>query len=231
MLFNVHSDLATGEKDFFEMNPGARAIEAFNNLRSRQMFFVCLVADRDNDSPLRTQPERTRRERAVVICGYPMEGTRPDKNARDLINRKVESVEKAIIAYKDIQYDEERAMLDAINAQIQETLDAMGLDKREAARVVKIKTDKATGNTEKIEYVDAKQLSELRMAAIKLGVQLPSLRKSKAELISSIRSTSPAPLDNILTYSSQDVTDDVVGEEGGSTLDSFNEKRFKEQTQ
>src|SRR5690606_28613191 len=119
MLFSVHSDLATGEKDFFELNPGAKAIEEFNKCSSRQMFFVCLVADRDYDSPLRTLPERTRREKAVVIAGYPREGNRPDKNARNLINGKVESVEAAITKYYEIQFDEDKAMLHAINAQIQ----------------------------------------------------------------------------------------------------------------
>jgi hypothetical protein len=229
MLFSFHSDLANGGKDFFVMNPGAQAIEEFNNCTSRQMFFVGLVADRDYDSPLRTLPEKTRRERAVIVSGYPMEGDRPDKNARNLINRKVEAVEKAIFKYREMQYDEDKAMLEAINMQIQETLDAMSLDKREAAKVVKIKTEKKSGDTEKIEFVDAKLLQALRLGATKLGAELPALRAAKKKLQETVNSASP--ISNIITYSSSDLPDEPLSNEGeiGSTLDRFNEERFKKE--
>jgi hypothetical protein len=228
MLFKVHSDLAkTTNKDlFFEMNPGALAIEEFGRCSTRQMFFVCLVADRDYDSPLRTLPERTRRERAVVIAGYPLEGDRPDKNARNLINKNVENVEKAISKYRELQYDEDRAMLDAINTQIQETLDAISSDKQEAAKVTKVSSEKKSGNTEKTEYIDAKLLGILRKDATKLSAELPALRTAKAKLLEALKLSSP--LEDIIVYSSQDMvtTDETV--HSGSTLDIFNEKRFKD---
>lgn len=231
MLFRIHSDIASGKKDFFELNPGARGIEKFNACSSRQMLFVCFVADRDYDSPLRTLPEHQRRTKAALYSGYGMEGDRPDKNARNLINKKIADVEAAITEYREMQWDEERAMLDAINAQIQETLDAMALDKREAARVVKTKTEKKTGNVEKIEYVDSKLLTDLRLGAAKLGKELPQLRATKKQLLESIRIASPVAED-FITYSSQDVSDeDVAATENGelSTIDILNEKRFKQQ--
>jgi hypothetical protein len=231
MLFKVHSDLATGdEKAFFEMNPGALAIEEFNKCTSRQMFFVCLVADRDWDSPYRTLPERTRRERAVLTAGYPMEGNRPDKNARNLINSKVEKVERAITKYKEIQWDEERAMFDAATAQIQEALSAIAADKTALATVVKKKKNKDTGEESVEEYVDVKALAALRLEAVKLSALLPSLRDAKAKLMAGLN-IAPA-LEGITTWSSQDLSGDeddpLEGE--GSTLDAFNEKQKRQKT-
>lgn len=231
MLFNVHSDLATGEKDFFEMNPGARAIKVYNKCSSRQMFFVCLVADRDHDSPYRTLPERTRRERAVVTAGWPMEGTRPDKNARNLISGKVEAVEAAIVQYTEDQYDEDRAMLDAVNAQIQDAIAAMAADKQAIAKVIKITTNKKTGTSTTEEYIDAKTLAILQDKAVNLGTKLPALKKAKADLMQSMRLSSP--LDNVNTYSSQDIdsAEEIdFGDDEGSTLDRQNERLKAQKT-
>lgn len=231
MLFTVHSDLATGEKDFFEMNPGAQAIEEFNKCSSRQMFTVCLIADRDYDSPLRTLPERIRREKAVLIAGYPREGNRPDKNARNIIDGKVKSVESAIQKYQEIQFDEDKAMLFALNAQIQEAMDTMAANKEELAKVVKVTTNKKTGETTKMEYVDAKMLNVLKTTAVNLGAKLPALKDARTKLLENMKIASP--LENITTYSSQDVLasvddDDDLLDGEGSTLDAFNEKQFKQ---
>lgn len=223
MLFKVHSDIAEEDDKFFEMNPGALAIEEFNKCTGRQMFFVCLVADRDHDSPLRTLPERARREKAVVIVGYPMEGNRPDKNARNLINGKVEKVEKAIAKYREIQYDEDKEMLFAVSAQIQEAIAAMAADKEALARVTKVTTNKKTEEVTKVEYVDAKMLATLRSEATALGAKLPSLKEAKAKLMEGMNIASP--LENVTTYSSQDIVDEEFSDdEGFSTLDMFNEK-------
>lgn len=229
MLFKVHSDLATEDK-FFEMNPGALAIEEFNKCTSRQMFFVCLIADRDYDSPFRTLPERTRRERAVVTAGYPMEGNRPDKNGRNLISGKVERVEAAIAKYRELQYDEDRAMRDALDAQIQEALLAIAANKEDKAKVVKTTKNKA-GETIKEEYVDAKMVIALRAESVNLAKSLPALKKARTELLATMDTGSA--LDNVITHTSQDLADldedeDLIDAGGGSTLDMYNEK-IKEQ--
>lgn len=230
MLFTYHNDIGTGEKDFFEMNPGANAVKEFKDCTSRQMFFVGLVADRDRDSPLRTLSERTRREKATVMAGYPLEGNRPDKNGRNLINGKVAVVEVAIKKYYENQFDEERAMLDAVNAQIQETLDMISSNKIALATITKTTVDKKTGASTKEEHLDAKMLSVLRAEARKAAVELPALKEAKAKLLNTMN-IKPA-MENLTTFTNTDLVNaegEDVDEEGeGSTLDQFNEKRFKQ---
>jgi hypothetical protein len=224
--------MAKGTKDFFEENPGARAMEKYNKCTSRQMLFVCLVADRDWDAPLRTLPERQRRERAVILSGYPMEGTRPDKNGRNLIAGKVESVEKAIEQYREDQYDEERVMLDAITAQIQETLDTMASNKEELAKRIKTKTDK-DGNTEIETFIDAKQLSILKMEAVKLSEKLPALRAAKKALLEGMKIETSVQ-GEFMSHTSQDLSpeDEAAlsdsSDDAKTHLDIINEKRFRE---
>lgn len=230
MLFRIHSDIATGDKDFFDMNEGARGIERFNMLSSRQMFFVCLVADVDYDSPLRSLPERIRREKAVVIAGYPLEDDkRPDKNGRNLINGKVPNVELAIANYREIQYDEDKAMLYAVDAQIKNALDLISRNKEEACTIEK--TNEKSKVTTK--YVDMTMVARLTVESMKVASNLPALRKTKAELLEKIKSTSP--ISEITTYTAQDLQDNTdedfdPDDESSSTLDKFmlKQKQLKE---
>jgi hypothetical protein len=87
MLYKIIHD-----KDTFELNPEIKAIAEFADLTDRQFRFVALVADRR--TPLRTLPDKQRREKATMICGYGMEGNRPDKNARTLIAGQLEKVDE-----------------------------------------------------------------------------------------------------------------------------------------
>lgn len=228
MLFKVHSDIASGDLDFFELNPGARAIEEFNRCTSRQMFTVSLIADRDYDSPLRTLDESSRRKEAVRIAGYGMEGSRPDKNARDIINGKTKSVEEAITKYREIQYDLDRDMHDAVDRQIQDTLDLMKMDKKEACKVKRTKTDQR-GNTTTEEYIDMEKVAKLIKEANSLGVKLPELREAKIKLYEIIRVSSP--IQDVTTFTAQDIAmSDDYDDEDMSTLDKFMAHKEKQKT-
>lgn len=226
MLFKVHSLMATGEKDFFEENPGARAIVEFNSLTSKQMLCVCLIADIAHDSPFRSLPEKIRREQATKTAGYGMEdGKRPDKNARNIIAGKTESVEKAIIKYKEIQYDEDLAILEALERQIQETIAIMQMDKKEAAKIVKTSVDKK-GVTTKTESIDVKMFTSLSLEASKLGARLPELREAKMKLLQTMQVSSPA--ENLMIFSHNDIDDsNDDSEEGTSTMDKYMDKKKK----
>lgn len=229
MLFRVHSGLATGEKDFFELNPGAEAIEEIRRCTSRQAFFVCLVADRDWDSPFRTLDEETRRTRAAKTAGWGMEGDRPDKNARNLIAGKIDDVELAIKWYRENQYDEEREMLDAIDAQIKDCIRLMKMDKEAACKVTTTKTNKKTGEIEKTEFTDMKQVAALTKDTLGFGAKLAQLRSDKIQLSKSIQTFSVS--DKVTTYTSHDIPDESIApsKEGGrSTIDIFMSQKNKQ---
>lgn len=232
MLFVVHSDIAAGKKDFFEMNPGALAIPEFSVLSSNQMFAVTLIADRDFDSPLRTLSEKDRREKAVLIAGYKREadGKRPDKNARNIIDGKVASVEEALKKYYEIQYDEEKAMLSSLNAQIKEAIHLMQMDKREACKVVKTKYNKVQKETTKEEYVDMAMVVKLTSDAMKIGIPLQELKKTRDSLQRELEKSSP--IDNLMTGTVSDIISsdeeefgDSDNDNGLTTLDKYMQKQ------
>ncbi len=217
MQYKVHSSLATDEDDFFDMNPGARAIKEFNDCTSRQMFFVCLVADTAWDSPLRSLPEPERRKQATQVAGWGMEDDRPDKNARNLIAGKVLSVEEAIKAYRKNQYDEDKAMWEATDAQIKEIITMMSRDKQEACKIVKTKYNDKTKETVTTEYVDQVMASKLALEATKLGVQLPVLKEARQKLAENVRVS--VPIDDVLLHTGDDLDGDGVGDAEMSLLD------------
>jgi len=191
------------QKDCFELNPELLAIPEFVKLTDKQFRVVALVADRL--SPLRTLPEKQRREKACMIAGYGREGTRPDKNARTIIAGGVESIEKAITVYREYQYDENQATLDTVNAQIHE-----------------IKTYLQSDKSESKDYGKA-----LEQAA-KLGERLPGLVEAKQKLESLLHiSTEQRP--ELTTYTSADVPQEFF-EEGGQdlpTIEIYNLQKIK----
>ena len=179
------------QKDCFELNPELLAIPEFGKLTDKQFRVVSLVADRR--SPLRTLPDKQRREKACMVAGYGREGTRPDKNARMIIAGQVESIEKAIAVYREYQYDENQATLDTVNAQIHE-----------------IKTYLQSDKSESKDYGKA-----LEQAA-KLGERLPGLVEAKQKL-ETLLQVSSEQKPEIITYSSADVPEEYF-EEGGQDL-------------
>lgn len=201
MLYRIRDGVSV-----FQDNPEMLAIPEFANLNSsagdRRMRFVMLVADRR--SPLRTLPEKERREKAARIAGWPMEGNRLDKNGRDAVSGKSEAIELGIKKYREYQYDENQATLDTINAQIHEIKEYLQSDKSQA-----------------------KDYGKALEQAAKLGERLPGLIEARQKLESILQiSTEYKP--ELTTYSSADAPEEYF--EGESTLNAieiFNQQQQK----
>ena len=189
-------------QDIFELNSELLAIPEFKNLTPRQMTFVCLVADRK--TPLRTLPERERREKAARIAGWPTEGTRLDRNGRDVVAGKVPSIEAAIAKYNEYQYDEDQVTLDTINHQIHEIRDYLKSDKNEA-----------------------KDKGKALEQAAKLGKQLPELVEAKQRLEELLQITSDYK-PQVTTYTSLDVPEEYLeGNQKVPTIEIWIEQQKK----
>jgi hypothetical protein len=197
MLYKIAHD-----KDCFELNPELHSIPEFAKLTDKQFRFTALVADKK--SPIRTLPDKERREKATIICGYPMEGNRPAKNARVMIAGQVPSVEAAILKYKEYQFDENQDSLNATNNLIRTNRDFINnVNNRKDEE----KKDKQYGKDLELANKFAKQLPELEEARLKLEQILQITVENKPE---------------ITTYSSLDVPEEVIeGEESMSTIDLF----------
>ena len=181
MLYKIRDQVPVTED-----NPEILAIPEFAKLTDRQLRFVCLVADRR--SPLRTLPEKDRREKAARICGWPTEGSRLDRNGREVVAGGVANIEKAIEKYLEYQYDEHQADYDAIVKQIQEIRDYLKSDKE-----------------------DTKDKGKALEQAAKLGERLPSLIEAKQKLESLLQ----VSIDNkpeITTFTSADLPDEYFQE-------------------
>jgi hypothetical protein len=213
MLFKLRHD-----EDIFALNPELAAIKEFEQLTPVQMTAVALIAD--YGSPLRSLPDKDRRAKAAEIAGYGMEGTRLNRNGRSIVYGEVASVERAIKKYREIQYDEDKAMLEAIESQIQEAMELMAMDKKEACRISKV-TTKKDGTSTSEEYIDSVAAVKLASEAIKLGTRLHELKETKAKLLAIINKDETQL--GITTYTSADISLDETAEDK-STLDLFMEK-------
>lgn len=216
MLYKIRDQVPVTED-----NPEILAIPEFAKLTDRQLRFVCLVADRR--SPLRTLPERDRREKVARLCGWPMEGNRLDKNGREVCAGRVESIERAIERYKEYQYDDNVENLDAINKQIQEIRDYLQSDKEEyLISNGKIVLDKE-GN--EVKTLDPKTLK----LASDLGEKLPGLIEAKLKLESILQiKTEETP--EITTYTSADLPDEYF-EGGGQEVPAIEAYHMSKQKQ
>lgn len=153
-------------QDVFELNPGLKLIEEYAELDSRQMVYVILICDPSIDNPIRTLPDKQRKERALEIAGYPRENDRDilSKNARETMNGKRVTVERAIVRFKKDHYDANRDTFEALDAQIT------------AIREFLKQPDK-----------DSKELER----AVKLGEKLPNLIEAKQKLEALLSLQSP----------------------------------------
>jgi hypothetical protein len=131
MLFKI------SKKPLIEENPELKAIPEFADLSDRQLRYIFLVYD--YKTPLRQMPLEKRKEEAAKTVGYKYEadGKRLDRNARNLIAGKVVSVENAIIKFLNIQRDEDRESLMAIDSQITQIKDFIKKPGKEAGELEK----------------------------------------------------------------------------------------------
>lgn len=181
-------------EDPFESNPGLHAIAEFECLTPRQMFFVILVADSSFDNPLKTFPDRIKREKAAKICGWPQDtnGRELDRNGRDVVNGKIESVEKAIEKFRYLTFDEDKENLRAVEQQIAEARDFM-------QKIKKVKDDP------KLE-------ADLIDKGLKIGTSIEKLMESKKNLIKTIQLKEPVKIEGVSTFTAVDLAP-VEGEE------------------
>jgi hypothetical protein len=108
------------DSNIFEDNPGLLAIKEFAVLEDRQMKYVTLVCDPSYDNPVRTLPEKTRKEKAIIIAGYPLEdGKRPNKNAREIIAGNKPTIEAAISKFLELNHDEKQDTLETTKSLIE----------------------------------------------------------------------------------------------------------------
>jgi len=173
--------------DPFEINDGLRAIAEFADLTARQMFFVILVADPSYDNPLKTFPDKQKREKAAIICGWPQDtdGRTLDKGGRNMVAGKVESVEKAINKFRELHFDEDKENLRAVEQQIAEARDFMQ----------EIKATKG----------DLKLKADLIDKGLKIGTSIEKLMESKRNLIKTIQLKEPVKIEGVLTYTASDL--------------------------
>jgi hypothetical protein len=158
--------------DIFELNPGLMIVPEFGELDSRQMTFVCLIADPSHDNPVGTLAGRERREQAARYAGYKLEkdGKRLDKNGRLAVTGKVASIERAVEQFKASHYNERHHMIAAFKRQIVEAREVLNMEK------ITLKLDEdgvpmKSQSGEQLYTVDM----ELMAFALKLGKELPTL--------------------------------------------------------
>jgi hypothetical protein len=211
MLYKIRDGVSV-----FDDNPELLAIPEFTKLlstthlvedgaRDRRMRYVILVADRR--SPLRSLPEKARKEKAAQISGYGMEGNRLDKNARNLVSGAVEAVEQAISKYRELQYDENQDKLDSTNKLIRTNLTFI---------------DSVNNRTE--EQKKDKQYGKDLELANKLSKQLPELEEAKQKLEQLLQITTEQKPE-ITTYTSLDLEgEETTSEENLSLIDQINNK-------
>lgn len=186
-------------QDIFELNPGLRAVPGFTGLTDMQMKFICLMCDPSQDNPVRTLQGRQKREKAALLAGYRQEpgDTRLDRNARNVADGKVRSIEEGIDLFKSLHYDEKIDTYESMVFQINEIRDFLKSKKNNSP--VKMKQ------------------------AIYLGAKLPELveAKQKIEQLLNINPTLKPELG--ATFTAVDVTDDPEKEESKSMslLDRF----------
>ena len=109
-----HKDLSTNEW-FFQ-------IDEFRHLTDRQAEFISHYCDFESQIP-KGLPDKDRRKLAALTAGWT---TRRDKNmvldtrGLDMVHGKVESVEKAIIKYRELQRqtNEDYQMVEFLNGRI-----------------------------------------------------------------------------------------------------------------
>lgn len=119
MLFKV------SEKPLFEENPGLNSVPDFVGKSERMLRYVFLVYD--YESPYRKMPIEYRKHKCVILAGYKLEpdGTRLDKNARDIVGGTNPTIAQLIRVFMELQGNPEKEVLAAYDAQIHEWKELM----------------------------------------------------------------------------------------------------------
>lgn len=132
MLFNVDFD-----KPVRDVNPEIDTIKDFKDIPDRSLKYVFLVYD--YKSPYRELPIKQRKEKVAMAVGYRMEKGRNvfDKNAREVLNEKNYSVERARKAFQELIYDQDRDTYQSIDDLINNTKEFIRIKSIQAGELEK----------------------------------------------------------------------------------------------
>lgn len=187
-------------QNIFDLNPGLLAVPNFKDLTDMQMKYVCFVCDPSNDNPVRTLQGKTKREKAALLSGYKMEtdGKRLAKNARDIVDGNVKSIENAISTFKELHYDKNLDAYETVSALITRNIEF----------IKESKEDKKD---------DGKKLEK----ANKLLKELPALIESRQKVEALLNVEINYKPDVGATYTTNDLPEESESDEPLSTLDKF----------
>ena len=143
--------------DFFKDNPEFKSIPEFTACTSRMMKYVAYMYD--YDSVMRRLPLTERKDKSLHYAGFSKEKARPtvwDRHARVIINDELPQVLEAAAVYKSIQFNRDRAALDAYDEQLDDYISLMRSKDKSPKEM-----DQAIKISEKLPEFMAKR-SELR---------------------------------------------------------------------
>ena len=117
------------DKSLRESNPGIDAIPAFQDCSDKQLMYIYLVYDWT--SPIYKAKLDVKKKEAVRISDLGMEsdGTRPNRRSRDIMNLKNKKINEAIAKFNILQRmtDPDRALLEALQTQINDIMDTVSI--------------------------------------------------------------------------------------------------------
>lgn len=143
MLFSVNKTsgypkLDMPKEEFNRLTAKLLEIEEFRHLTDKM--FRCLVLYADYRSPFRQKPSKDRFRLAAIEAGYSVDSNHHnqlEKRARELIDGKNKYWNAAIKRYMEIQHDEDRVALAAIDRQIANVYKMLEKDTDDVAELEK----------------------------------------------------------------------------------------------
>lgn len=112
-------------EDIKKDNPEIQDIPELMAIPNRTLKYIFYVYD--FDSPYRNMELSKRKNRALDVSGFKKEsdGSRWDKNAREVYDEKSEDVRKAVRIFIDIQDNIEKMILQAYDCQLSDFIELM----------------------------------------------------------------------------------------------------------
>lgn len=112
------------EKDVFKENPELKLIDGFKECKDKELKYVFLCYD--YSGPFRKLPKTERQQKAMLAAGYEWEthgkyaGVDFKADGRKIKTGSNDRVEVAKKVFLDLQFDEDRDLLDSYDAQLEE---------------------------------------------------------------------------------------------------------------
>jgi len=111
-----------------ESNPGIDSVPVFTNLTDKQLLYIYYVYDWTAPYFKAKLKEKKMMAARDAGLGFEAKQNRPSKYSRDIINLKNHKVNEGISRFNTLQRatDQDRALLEALQAQIYEIMDKVG---------------------------------------------------------------------------------------------------------